>query len=467
MPFHSISFVLAFLPLVVGAYAILGPASPILGKTWLICASLVFYAWSGPKAVPVLVLSIAFNYWISLRLAPDSAGSGRWLSLALAANILSLGAFKYTGFAIANADALLGTRWSAPSLLLPLGISFFTVQQIMFLVDRHQGVVPRQRFIDYVLFVSWFPYIVAGPITRWKDVIPQFQTRKMGIEGENLARGTALFVLGLAKKVVISSAFAPWADDGFLHPTGLGLMGSWLAAVSYAMELYFDFSGYTDMARGAALIFSVALPENFRDPFRSLSIIEYWQRWHISLTNFITNYIYTPILRRGRPTFRKAMMATMVTMTIAGVWHGAAWSYVLWGVWHGVGLVGNHIWRKYAKVSLHPLLSWCLTAAFVLVAFVLFRAPTVAGAGAILRSMFMPAQIGGATLREMMADSQMTRVIAMLGGIALLFYPATASQVAEQTELRPRFAFALAACTFLCIIIMQSKPTLGFIYRQF
>ena len=161
------------------------------------------------------------------------------------------------------------------------------------------------------------------------------------------------------------------------------------------------------------------------------------------------------------------MMATMVTMTIAGVWHGAAWCYILWGVWHGVGLVSNHIWRKYAKVSLHPVLSWCITAAFVLVAFVLFRAPTVAGAWAVLRSMFLPAQIGGATLREMMADSQTTRVIAMLGGIALLFYPATASQMAEQTELRPRFAFALAACTFLCIIIMQSKPTLGFIYRQF
>ena len=204
------------------------------------------------EALPVLVVSILFNYWVSSGLDPDLPGSGRRLKLALAVNILLLGVFKYAGFASSNVNALFGTNWSVQALLLPLGISFFTVQQIMFLVDRHQGVAPRPRFLDYVFFVSWFPYIVAGPITRWKDVIPQVPEEKVCLQDENLAQGTALFLFGLTKKVILSGAFAPLVDAGFENPAGLGLMGAWMATASFGLQLYFDFSGYTDMARGAA-----------------------------------------------------------------------------------------------------------------------------------------------------------------------------------------------------------------------
>jgi len=466
MPFYSFEFIFIFLPLVVCGCAALGRLSSDAAKVWLIVSSLVFYSWSDPRALPILALSIVFNHWISAGLGPDTAHSENRLRLALAANILALGIFKYGGFASANSNAILGTHWSFPALILPLGISFFTVQQIMFLVDRHQGLVPQARFLDYTLFVSWFPYIVAGPITRWKDVIPQLHTEKMRLCDQNLARGTILFILGLAKKVILSSAFSHWADAGFEHPAGLGLMGAWLATSGFALQIYFDFSGYTDMARGAALLMNVKLPENFNDPFRSLSIIEFWQRWHISLTNFITNYIYTPILRARRPTFRRAIFATIVTMTIAGIWHGASWGFALFGLWHGVGLAVNNMWRRYKK-TVPAALAWCATAAFLLVGFALFRAHTLADAWIVIRSMFAPAHLGGPTFVEMMADREPTRLVSVLAGISLLFYPSTASQVSMQARLRLRLAAALAVCLFVCLIWMNSKPATGFIYRQF
>lgn len=466
MAFHSFEFLLAFLPLVVFGYAVLGRVSANAAKAWLIVSSLVFYAWGEPRTLPILAISIAFNYWVAAGLGPETPGSGIRLKAALAINILALAVFKYTGFAAGNVNAVLGTNWSFPALLLPLGISFFTVQQIMFLVDRHQGVAPRVPALDYALFVSWFPYIVAGPITRWKEVIPQFPKERVRLRGENLARGLMLFALGLAKKVILSSAFSHWADTGFENPAGLGLMGAWLATAGFMFQLYFDFSGYTDMARGAAMLLNIELPENFNNPFQSRSVTEFWQRWHITLTNFITNYIYTPILRARRPTFRRAIFATIVTMTIAGIWHGASWGYGLFGLWHGLGLATNNFWRR-TKKNIPPSVAWFGTMTFLLVGFAFFRAHTVGDAWIVIRSMGAPIHLSGPTFVEMMADRNPTRLASLLAGFALLFYPSTAGQIAARAPLRPRLAAALAACLFLCFILMNSKPVTGFIYRQF
>jgi alginate O-acetyltransferase complex protein AlgI len=465
MAFHSFLFIFIFFPIVVVGYALWGRLSVDAAKVWLITSSVVFYAWSGPRALPFLVLSILLNYWVSGRIA-TAADSGKYLKLALVANIAALGVFKYSAFASNNIRTIFGGHWSVPELVLPLGISFFTVQQIMFLVDRHQGVAPRPRFLDYALFVSWFPYIVAGPITRWRDVIPQFPVGKASLHDDNLARGTILFILGLVKKVILSSSFSNWADIGFEHPNGVGLMGAWLATSAFGLQLYFDFSGYTDMARGVALIFNVNLPENFNNPFWSRSIAEYWQRWHMSLTAFITNYIYTPILRAKRPTFRRAIYATVVTMTIAGIWHGAAWVYALFGLSHGIGLAVNTAWRKY-KRTMPEALAFCTTAAFVLVGFAFFRARTVGDAWTLIHSMFLPAHLAGPTLTAMTADREPARLFSSVVGVVLLFWPATASQFANQINLRPRLAFALALCLFLCLMSMNSTPVTGFIYRQF
>ena len=466
MSFHSFQFIFAFIPVVVAGYAIWGRVSTDAARAWLIFSSFVFYGWGAPRALPVLAFSILFNYWVSTGLDPDIATSGRRLRLALVVNLLMLGVFKYAGFASSNVNAILGTHWSMQALILPLGISFFTVQQIMFLVDRHEGVAPRPRFLDYVFFVSWFPYIVAGPITRWRDVVPQIPMKKVYLQDENLAQGTALFLFGLTKKVILSSAFAPLVDAGFENPAGLGLMGAWMATAGFGLQLYFDFSGYTDMARGAALLLNVNLPQNFNDPFRALSITDFWQRWHISLTNFITTYIYTPILRARRPTFRRAMFATVVTMTIAGIWHGAGWGFALMGLWHGIGLAVHKAWTRYKK-ALPDGLAWCVTAAFVLVGFSFFRAHSVSDAWTVIASMFNPAHLGGPALAKMTAGIDPTRLLTMLAAIGVLFYPASSSQVAAEATQRPRLATALAVCLFVCLLYMNSQPQEGFIYRQF
>lgn len=466
MVFHSFGFILVFVPLVVCGYAACGRISEDAAKLWLIASSLVFYGWGDPRSLPILASSVIFNYWISERLGPDVPGSGNRLKLALIANIAALGVFKYTVFATANLNAILRANWSLPAILLPLGISFFTVQQIMFLVDRHQGVSSRVRFLDYALFVSWFPYIVAGPITRWQEVMPQFKIANLRLQPENLARGTTLFVLGLAKKVILSSAFANWADTGFDHPAGLGFLGAWLATASFMLQLYFDFSGYTDMARGVALLMNIQLPENFNDPFRSLSITEFWQRWHKTLTNFITNYIYTPILRARRPTFRRAIFATIITMTITGVWHGATWGLALFGLWHGVGLAVNTMWRR-TKKPVPTALAWIGTMAFLLVGFAFFRAHSVSDAWTMIGAMFMPVHLSGSTFLQMIADRPPTRMVSLLAGMAILLFARTASEISAQAQLRPRLAAALAFCFFLCLVLMNTKPVSGFIYRQF
>ncbi|HYA18253.1 MAG TPA: MBOAT family O-acyltransferase [Bryobacteraceae bacterium] len=465
MPFHSFEFIFVFVPLSVAGYALLGRASATSARVWLILSSLVFYAWAGSRALPILAASIVFNYWIAGRLDPESPKSARLLKLALAVNLAALAFFKYTGFLADNIRTLSGASWTVPALILPLGISFFTVQQIMFLVDRHQGLIDQPGFSDYALFVSWFPYTVSGPITRWKDVIPQMPAEAR-VESENLARGTILFTLGLAKKVILAAAFSHWADTGFAHAASLGLMGSWLATAGFALQLYFDFSGYTDMARGVAMMFGVRLPENFNNPFRSLTITEFWQRWHMSLTHFITNYIYTPILRARRPTFRRGIYATFITMTLAGIWHGASWTFALFGLWHGIGLAANSVWRRYGR-PLPAAAAWLLAMAFVLTGFAFFRAQSPADALAVIRQMFLPAHLGGPGFTEMLSDPQPTRTISMIAGIALLFYPANASGIAEKSVLRPRLAAALAFCLFVCVVLMNSKPVEGFIYRQF
>jgi D-alanyl-lipoteichoic acid acyltransferase DltB (MBOAT superfamily) len=468
MPFHTFGFILVFLPLVAGGYFAIAKVSGDYARAFLIAASLVFCAFGGAGSVAVLAASIAFNYAVSLRLGRDNPVSGRWLRFALWTNVLALCVFKYSAFAVTNLNAMAGTHWQTPALIQPLGISFFTVQQCMFLVDRHQGVTQRQRFSDYALFVSWFPYMIAGPITRWKEVVPQFRTEvNARVNWENVSRGTILFVLGLTKKVVLSDTFVKWVHAGFSAPGELGFAGAWVSVICYGAQLYLDFSGYTDMARGAARMMNIDLPENFDDPFRSRSIIDFWQHWHMTLTHFITNYLYTPILRSsGRPTLRKSMAATVAAMTIAGLWHGASWNYVIFGLWHGIGLAVNQAWRR-SKRRIRGQVSWLITAVFVLIGFVFFRSATLSLAFSMLHAMFLPGIMIGKTFRQMVQDADALQAAGMIAALAVMCARRSAREVSEQVELRPRAALAVAACAWFAFVIMNSRTTVEFIYRQF
>ena len=311
------------------------------------------------------------------------------LHAGLLFNIGLLVYFKYMDFFISNTNTIFGSDIELLHLALPLAISFFTLQQIAFLIDSYEGLVKEKNFLDYTIFVTFFPQLIAGPIVHHKEMMPQFASVRNKVKNyKNIAMGLFIFSIGLFKKVVIADTFAVWATAGFDTATTLNLFEAWAASLSYTFQLYFDFSGYTDMAIGAALLFNIRLPQNFNSPYKATGMIDFWKRWHMTLTNFITTYIYTPIIRSfDKLTFHKAMVATVITFLIAGLWHGASWMFVIFGGLNGVGIVANHYWKK-TKIKLNIVLAWLVTFNFVNITFVFFRAKEWDDALKVLGSMF-------------------------------------------------------------------------------
>jgi D-alanyl-lipoteichoic acid acyltransferase DltB (MBOAT superfamily) len=291
-------------------------------------------------------------------------------------------------FFILNINTIIGTNFPLLHLVLPLAISFYTIQQIAYLIDSHGNLVKERNFYDYALFATFFPHLLAGPILHHKEMMPQFKTTEnKQINYNNLAIGLFIFSIGLFKKVVIADTFAEWANAGFHHSDILNLLEAWVTTLSYTFQLYFDFSGYTDMAIGIALMFNIKLPQNFNSPYRALNIIDFWSRWHMTLTRFLTAYIYEPIVRSfGKFSFHYAMFATIATMLVAGLWHGAAWTFVLFGLIHGFAMVFNHYWKK-TKIKLPIFLAWFLTFNFLNLSFVIFRADSLETASNIFKAM--------------------------------------------------------------------------------
>ena len=312
-----------------------------------------------------------------------------FLLAGLAFNIGLLGYFKYMDFFIGNINWALGTEISLLHLALPLAISFYTLQQIAYLVDSYGGLVKEKNFLDYTIFVTFFPQLIAGPIVHHKEMMPQFASLKNKIiNHENIATGLFVFSMGLFKKVVIADTFGMWANAGYANADLLNLIEAWVVSLSYTFQLYFDFSGYTDMAIGAAILFNIKLPQNFNSPYKATGLIDFWNRWHMTLTRFITTYIYKPFLKSlGKVTFGKAMFATVFTMLIAGIWHGAAWTFVIFGLVHGIAIVINHYWKNN-KIHLPVWLAWFITFNFLNFSFVIFRAENMDTALSMFRAMF-------------------------------------------------------------------------------
>jgi len=305
---------------------------PTGAKYWLIGASLFFYSWWNIIYLPLMLLSIIVNYILTANMQKQNYKK-KLLYIGLAFNIGLLGYFKYADFFISNLNFISGNNIELLHLALPLAISFFTLQQIAFLVDSYGGLVKEKSFLDYSLFVVFFPQLIAGPIVHHKEMMPQFaKIKNKVVNYENIAKGLFVFSVGLFKKVVIADTFAQYASAGFASADKLNLIEGWITSLSYTFQLYFDFSGYTDMAIGVALLFNIVLPQNFNSPYKSTSIIEFWNRWHMTLTRFLTTYIYEPIVKSfGKFSFNRAMFATFVTMFIAGLWHGAAWTFTIIG----------------------------------------------------------------------------------------------------------------------------------------
>jgi alginate O-acetyltransferase complex protein AlgI len=397
MLFTSPEFLLAFLPLTLAGFHLLRRfGQPALCVPWLLAASMVFYAWWSPRFLALLVLSMLVN-WVDAHAMGRTQGGRRraFFVAGLVWNLGILAYFKYADFFISSLDAAAGLDWPLLHIVLPLGISFFTFQKIAYLADIHTGLAKPGPLVDFALFVFFFPQLIAGPIVHHAEVMPQF--RAVATKGRehdywlDTAVGLTLLAIGLVKKVCVADQLAPYASKVFEHASAggyrIGLLAAWQGALAYTVQLYTDFSGYSDMAIGLARLFGVTLPANFNSPYKSTSIIDFWRRWHMTLSRFLRDYLYIPLggNRRG-PTRRYANL--MITMVLGGLWHGAGWTYVAWGALHGLYLLTNHAWRHFARMRLPVIAAWGITMLAVIVGWVFFRANDFTGGANITAGLF-------------------------------------------------------------------------------
>lgn len=403
MLFNSYSFIFLFLPLTFAGFFLVARHSHKLSALWLALASLFFYGWWNPAFVALLILSILFNYAASYAIALARARRAErrailLLGTAVAVDLLVLVYFKYANFFIRTAE-LAGEHWRVLDIVLPLGISFFTFTQIAFLVDVRRGAAREYDFIHYLLFVTYFPHLIAGPVLHHRQMMPQFsESGTYRPQVENINIGLTIFILGLFKKVVLADQFALYANpifDGAYAGSSPMLMEAWAGAMAYALQLYFDFSGYSDMAIGLSRLFNVKLPLNFNSPYKSVNIIEFWRRWHMTLSAFLRDYLYFPLGGNRMGAFRR-YINLMVTMLLGGLWHGAGWTFMLWGGLHGLYLCLNHAWHHLRKRGggysgaprrIRTVVSVLFTFCLVVIAWVPFRAADFATTERMLSGM--------------------------------------------------------------------------------
>ncbi|MBR2373706.1 MAG: MBOAT family protein [Lentisphaeria bacterium] len=388
MLFPTFTFILGFLPLTIIVYYLLAEQSHISARIWLIAASFVFYSWFNWSYFFILASSILVNHLFAVMLYRNR--SKTVFITGVIFNILLLGYFKYYDFFVENINALFGTSWTLKHILLPLGISFFTFQQISFLQQIYNNTLSKcYSFSSYSLFVSFFPQLIAGPIVLPNEMMSQFEKEEnYRPKMENIAAGIYVFSLGLAKKILLADFFAVIADAGFVNCGG-NFFQAWRTALAYTFQIYFDFSGYCDMAIGIALLFNIQLPVNFNSPYLAANISDFWRKWHITLGRFLMTSIYIPLGGNRVGKFRNCCNL-LLTFFISGLWHGASWLFVLWGMLHGAALVLHRIWSKFLGFSMPLLPARILTFIFVLLAWVPFRAANWGQAQRLYSAMFAP-----------------------------------------------------------------------------
>lgn len=403
MLFNSYAFIFLFLPITLMGFFYAGKwKEPTLVTAWLNIASLFFYGWWNPAYLWLIAFSIAVNYLIGSRLLKDEeGGSGKkWTLIAgIGANLALLGYFKYANFLVGNWRTLTGSELQLAPIILPIAISFFTFTQIAYLVDAYRGEVQDKSFLRYCLFVTFFPHLIAGPIVHHRELIPQFARKGLGrFRPSTFAVGTTIFFIGLFKKVVIADGVAQYSTpvfDAARDGAVLSFIDAWGGTLAYTFQLYFDFSGYSDMAIGLARMFNVRLPLNFHSPYKAVNVIEFWRRWHMTLSRFFREYLYIPLGGNRRGIVRQ-YVNLLGTMLLVGLWHGAGWTFVVWGGMHGAYLLINHAWRRFRQSLGQDLqrsslvgrgIARLVTFTAVIVGWVFFRAENLDVAMSMLRSM--------------------------------------------------------------------------------
>jgi D-alanyl-lipoteichoic acid acyltransferase DltB (MBOAT superfamily) len=494
MLFNSTVFLFVFLPVTLVSFYLLGSISGKSAIRWLIFASLVFYAWWRPVNVLIIAPSIIINYitarvllWLNEEKgSPDVSKTVLFLGILF--NVIFLGIFKYTDFITGAINDVFGANLVLSHIILPLGISFITFQKIAFLVDVQAGKVRSFTFQDYCTFVLFFPQLIAGPIVHYREMMPQFHIIPCRFDKENFAVGLTLLSFGLFKKIFFADKIALFVTPLYQQAVtegGTTFLMAWMAAIGFTLQLYFDFSGYTDMALGLARFFGVRLPQNFNSPLRASSIIDFWLRWHMTLTRFLTAYIYNPIqlwlTRRrlakgqrglGGPNTQVGafisllMFPTILTMFVSGFWHGAGYGFLVWGLLHGLYLTVNHGWRVVAArvwprksyVRVMRPVGWVLTFISVTASMVFFRSPTLTSAIDIVKGLV---GLNGIALPQDLFDHS-GRLGAVLHGLGLI--------AAQSWSMRDFFQLAIwisvlmfiaLACPNTLEIISRYEPALG------
>lgn len=426
MLFNSYEFLFLFLPVVFAGFLWFARFGHRVSALWLVFASLFFYGWWSPKYVGLLLASVVLNYSIGYVIghARSRAHAKFFLTFAITANLGLLGFYKYANFFIGIANGLSGGTMPLVDIILPLGISFFTFTQITFLVDVYRGVARDYNFIHYLLFVTYFPHLIAGPVLHHGQMMPQFAKKETyHLQLDNVALGLSIFTIGLAKKVLLADNFGDYAGPVFAA-AGLGIqpdfIEAWTGALAYTLQLYFDFSGYCDMAIGISMLFGVKLPINFNSPYKAANIIDFWRRWHMTLAQFLRDYLYIPL---GGNRNGKIMrhMNLMITMLLGGLWHGANWTFVIWGGLHGLYLVVNHAWRSVVAgrvptqgvpARIYYLAATLFTFLCVVIAWIFFRAESFSSAILVMKGCFGYGGISLPSKLGVLADS-----LGNLGGL--------------------------------------------------
>lgn len=398
MLFNSYEFIFLFLPIVLIVYFNLNRFGKYnIAKGWLVVASLYFYSYFNKKYLILIVVSILVNYYIG-NMLNNKKGIESYLQrkslliLGVIFNLGILGYYKYYDFFVENINYIFKTNIPLLYLLLPLGISFFTFQQLSFVIDSYYRKNLQYDFLSYSLFVTFFPQLIAGPIVLPTEMLPQFENEKNKlINYENMNRGLYLFSIGLAKKVIIADSIASFANAGFDMMESLNFIEAWLTSISYTMQLYFDFSGYCDMAMGIGLMFNIVLSINFNSPYKSTNIQEFWQKWHMTLGRFMMNYLYIP-LGGNRHGKRRTLINLLIVFLASGIWHGAGWNFIIWGGLHGLGILIHRMWKSSGR-KMNKLIGWFITFNYVNLLWIFFRAETIDEAIKIIKGMFDISQL--------------------------------------------------------------------------
>jgi D-alanyl-lipoteichoic acid acyltransferase DltB (MBOAT superfamily) len=475
MVFNSYDFILGFLPVTCAVYFLTAKA-PRLGTYWLLAASLFFYSYQRTSVIWILLFSILFNYAVSLLIVRTKAKP--YLIAGIAVNLLVLSLFKYRPAMVHLVTS--NQPWFArlSAVAFPLGISFFTFSQISYLVDTYRGEDRPSDLGNYALFVTFFPHLLSGPILRHRDMIPQFEsTRRRRLLPRYLARGLALIIIGLAKKVLLADPLAPLVARAFDTTGALDAGTAWLGTAAYTFQLYNDFSGYCDIAVGVAFLFNIRIPENFRAPYRSVSIQEFWRRWHITLSNWLRDYVYFAL--PGIRSRRKIVpyLNAVITMAICGMWHGAGWTFLVWGTLHGFAVATCAFWRRL-RWPMPSVLGWALTFSFVSLSWVVFRAADLTGSVRVYRSLFsvLPwtpliewwRTSGMEMLRRPLAvwspETDSGRV-ALVISVLLLAWSSYSFAIARR--MKPTLATAGLGAVLLTVCILRFSSVSHFLYYFF